>query len=201
MRTEIGSVAPGASSRPARHVGGRLALAARLACGLGAILFLAGTVAPPARAQMGQTSDTELQLVPSAQSILITGVGNTYQANCGVLDGLGLHKPLGMTVTPVRGGVIYWTRLTLVTKSRGAARTATIAVHARYTQQMRPGMILEGDSVENLTPVPLTLPGKVIHPAARPGTMFSRVIGIFVSEDSDDLGPISAQLVFTITGR
>ena len=201
IRTEVGTVAPGASNHAARHVGRRLSSAARQACGLGAILFVAVTATPPAWAQTGQANETELQIVSSAQSFLITGIGNTYQANFGVLDGLGLHKPLGMTVTHVRGGVIYWTRLTLLTKFSGATRVATVAVHARYTQQMRPGMILEGDSVENLTPVPLTLPGKVIHPAARAGTMFSRVIGIFVSEDSDDLGPVSAQLVFTIAGR
>jgi hypothetical protein len=201
IRTEVRTVAPGASNHAARDVGSRLLSAARLAYGLGAILILAVTAMPPARAQTAQGNEAELQIVSSAQSFLITGIGNTYQANFGVLDGLGLHKPLGITVTQVRGGVIYWTRLTLLTKFSGTERAATVAVHARYKQRMRPGMILEGDSVENLTPVPLALPGKVIHPAARAGTMFSRVIGIFVSEDSDDLGPVSAQLVFTITGQ
>jgi hypothetical protein len=71
-------------------------------------------------------------------------------------------------------------------------------VRAEGLRGLTPDMIVEGDSIENLKPVPPTYPGKVIAAAARPGSVLSRVIGIYAKHSWNYSGPVSVQLMFTV---
>jgi len=148
-----------------------------------------------------QATEVGLALVPSGQFAGLQGVNNSYLLNFGTIDGVGAHKPLGVTVTPVQDGAIYSVRIDMVPTGKGGAGLVTIMVRAEGLRGLRPDMIVEGDSIENLKPVPPTYPGKIIAAAARPGTMVSRVVGIYAKHSWDYSGPVSVQLVFTIVSQ
>jgi hypothetical protein len=164
------------------------------------LALLCGLVSQGVRLQ-AQNGDMSLQVNPSASAMVMANSDSRFFLNFGTLDGLGLHRPPGVKVTPVKEGVIYSVQVDLLPRSRGSSRMATIMVHLSSLQQTPPGTVLEGDSLSNLTPIPMSFPGKVVTTTARPGLTIPRLIAILVKNDSDRRGPGDAQLTFTIIGQ